>query len=109
MFGVPHSLVITVSWPRCHQKSYASCWCPAVRFPGAQHVEGVVVEAEDAAGTAAVGCAQCTHVDGVGAAVHRVRRGVAGALRERTALDHLHDLRGCRGSGLVSTMWMRDE
>ena len=28
MFGVPHSEVIIVSWPRCHQKSYASCCGP---------------------------------------------------------------------------------
>src|SRR5215204_483801 len=24
MFGVPHSLVTMVSWPKCHQKSYAN-------------------------------------------------------------------------------------
>src|SRR5437879_6870382 len=28
MFGVPHSEVIIVSCPRCHQKSYASCCGP---------------------------------------------------------------------------------
>src|SRR5215212_9359152 len=50
----------------------------AVDLPATADVEGVVIEHEDAAGTAAVGGAEGADIDAVGSAVDGVPLGVAG-------------------------------
>ncbi len=63
---------------------------PAVLLPPALHLEGLMVEGEDAAGAVPIGGPEGIQVDPIGPAVHRVRRGIAGLLHHFVALDHLH-------------------
>src|SRR5260370_37562742 len=49
-------------------------------LPLAEHVEALMVQQEDSAGTAAGRAAHCAYVDGVGAAMERMRAAVARAL-----------------------------
>src|SRR5450755_2730702 len=44
----------------------------AIDFPAAENVEALVIEQEDSAWTAAIGSAECAHVDRVGAAMNRM-------------------------------------
>ena len=64
----------------------------AIEFPSAANVEGLRIEDERATGAVAVGRAERAQEDAVRSAVHGVRRGIAGPLRKRFRLDHLHDL-----------------
>ena len=81
---------------------------PAILLPAALHLERLVVEHEDAAGTVAARGAERVQVDPIGAAVHRVRGGVAGLRHDLLALDHLRQLRAAadrawyRGCGCAS-------
>ena len=75
----------------------------AVDLPAAEHVEGVVVEHEDAAGTLAVGGAEGADVDAVGSAVDGVPLGVAG-LAATSSGSIVLTICGWVGSGLVSMM-----
>ena len=67
----------------------------AVDLPAAEHIEALVVEHEDAAGSVAVRRAERADIDAVRAAMHRVRTRVAGCARELVGLDHLDDLAAC--------------
>jgi hypothetical protein len=69
---------------------------PAVVLPLALDREVVVVEQEDAAGTAALRVAERRDVDAVGTAVDGVGAAVARLARDLLGLDHLHELRGAR-------------
>src|SRR4051812_48589546 len=70
----------------------------AVDLPPAEDVEGVVIEHEDAAGTAAVGGPESADVDAIRSAVDRVPIGVAGLRRDLFGLDRLDDA-GPQGVG----------
>ena len=96
MLGVPQVLVTMVSQPEMPPDVVGELLRPAIDLPPAANVERLRVQDERAAGAVAVGRAQRAHVDAVRSAVDRVRRGVAGALRQRLRLDHLHDLRLAR-------------
>src|SRR5713101_6831354 len=65
----------------------------AVDLPLTEHVEALMVQQKDPAGTAAVGAAHCAYVDRVGAAMERMRATVAGARRDLLGLNHLDDFR----------------
>lgn len=66
---------------------------PAIHFPLAAHVEGLVVHQEDAAKTLALAIAEGSDVDSLGAAVDGVGSRVAGLVRNLLGLDHLGDFR----------------
>ncbi len=68
----------------------------AVQFPLAHDVEAVLIHHEDSAGTVAVGRAEGARVNSLRPAMNRVRRGVAGARRQRFRLNHFDDLRLAR-------------
>jgi hypothetical protein len=68
----------------------------AILLPASLWLKGLMVEHEDAARAVAVRRAECVHVDPIGTAVHRVRRGVAGLPHDLVALDHLDQTRTSR-------------
>src|SRR5215208_3977541 len=65
----------------------------AVDLPATEHVEGVVIEHEDPAGTLAVGRAKRTDIDAVWSAVDRVPVGVPRLRGHLLWFDRLDDLR----------------
>ena len=68
----------------------------AVDLPAAEHVDALMVEQKESAGTVAVGSTQRAHIDRVGAAMNRMRPAVTGARGEFFGFDRLDDLRVAR-------------
>src|SRR5215475_5934408 len=63
-----------------------------VDLPAAAHVEALAVDDEDTARAAAVRTPEAIDIETVGAAMHRVRAGVAGLVRYLARLDGLDQL-----------------
>ena len=72
MFGVPHSLVIVVSWPRCHGEVVAQSLGSAVLLPIPFGSKLSWSRMKTPPGPSPFGSAERGDVNPVGAAVHRV-------------------------------------
>ncbi len=69
---------------------------PALHFPAAERLEALMIDHEDAARRLAVHAAERSDIDAAGTAMHRVRPGVAGFLRDLLGFDDFDDLRLAR-------------
>jgi hypothetical protein len=103
MFGVPHVLLIIVSWPKCHLEVIRKTLRSAIDLPSAQNVERLRIEHERSARSVAVRRAERADIDAFRPAMHGVRGRVSRALRHFLGLDDPDDRR-LPGPDFVSRM-----
>ena len=95
MLGVPHSLAVMVSWPRCHQKSWANSY--GLRSISHRHFSlkgtwSMSKAPRRRTGAVPVRGTQGAYVDTVGTAMEGVRAAVARLLVQLVCFYHLDDL-----------------